>query len=111
MDKEVDSYIEKQKSPQREILKELQKIIFKACPKIGEKMKWGVPSYGGCRYYIVALKDHVNMGFSIKGLSKKEQGLFQGSGKTMKHIEISSLKDIDEKKIVKLIKMVKESAH
>ncbi len=25
------------------------------------------------KYYIAALKDHVNLGFSLKGLSKKEQ--------------------------------------
>ena len=47
-----------------------------------------------------------NLGFSLKGLSKKEKELFEGGGKTMKHIEISSLKEIDEKKIVKLLRVV-----
>ena len=31
------------------------------------------------------------------GLSKKEVDFFEGSGKTMRHIKIHSLKDIDEK--------------
>jgi hypothetical protein len=105
-DKKVTEYIEKQKSPQKEICQALRKIIFKAFPKIKEEMKWGVPTYDS-RYYIVALKDHVNIGFSIKGLSKEELTLFSGSGKTMRTIEIHSLKDIDEKKIVKLMKIVK----
>jgi len=105
MNKEVEKYIEKQKSPQREIVQKLRKIILKIYPNIKEEMKLGVPWYEG-KYYIVALKDHVNLGFSLKGLSKKEMELFKGGGKTMKHIEISSLKEMDEKKIVKLLRVV-----
>ena len=106
MDRKVEDYIEKQKSPQKEICKELRKIILKTFPKIKEEMKIGVPWYEE-KYYIVALKDHVNLGFSLKGLSKKEQELFEGSGKTMKHIKVYSLKEIDDKRIIKLLKVVK----
>ena len=106
MTKEVDNYIEKQKSSQKEICKKLRKIILETFPGIQEEMKLGVPWYEG-KYYIVALKDHVNLGFSLKGLSKKEIELFEGGGKTMKHIGIRSLNEIDEKKIVKLLKVVK----
>lgn len=107
MNGEVDNYIEKQKSPQREICQKLREIILKTFPSIEEEMKLGVPWYEG-KFYIVALKDHVNLGFSIEGLSKKEQELFEGSGKTMKHIKVYSLKEIDEEKIVELLKIVKE---
>ena len=107
MDRKVEDYIEKQKSPQKEICQKLRKIILKTFPDIKEEMKMGVPWYEG-KYYIVALKDHVNIGFSLKGLSKKEQELFEGSGKTMKHIKIYSLKEIDDEKIIKLLKVVKK---
>ena len=107
-EKKVDEYIENQKSPQKEICMKLRTIIFKTFPDIKEEMKWGVPSYAGGKYYFVALKTHVNLGFSIKGLSKEKIALFQGNGKTMKIIEIKSEKEIDEKQIVKLLKMVKE---
>jgi hypothetical protein len=50
----------------------------------------------------------VNLGFSLKGLSKTEQKLFEGSGKTMKHIKVSSVNEIDEKKIIALLKLVQE---
>lgn len=103
---EVEQYIEKQKSPQREIIQKLRNIILKTYPNIKEEFKLGVSWYEG-KYYIVALKDHVNLGFSLKGLSKKEKGLFEGSGKTMRHIKIYSLIEIDEKKIVKLLNIVK----
>ena len=106
MNKEVDDYIEKQKSPQREICQRLRKIILKTLPNIKEEKKLGVPWYEG-KYYIVALKDHVNLGFSLKGLSSKEVGLFEGGGKTMKHIKIRSLNEINEKKIVELLKVIK----
>ena len=106
MDREVISYIEKQKSPQKEILHKLREVIFNNSPGIHEQMKWGVPSYEG-KYYLVALKDHVNLGFSIKGLSPEEEKLFEGSGKTMKHIKFRSLNDIDEKRIMKLLRIVK----
>ena len=105
MDKKVENYIENQKSPQREICQKLREIILKTFPNIHEEMKWGVPYYEG-KYYIVALKDHVNLGFSLKGLSKEEAELLEGSGITMKHIKINSLDEIDEQNILKLLKMV-----
>lgn len=108
MDKKVDEYIEKQKSPQKEICQKLRRVIFKTFPDIKEKMKWGVPSYDNGNYYLVALKTHVNMGFSINGLSKEEIALFEGSGETMRHLKISSLKEINEAAIAKLMKMIQE---
>lgn len=106
MDLKVDDYIKKQKAPQKEICKKLRELIFFTIPNVSEIMKWGVPTYADGKYYIVALKDHVNLGFSIKELSKKEQRYFEGSGKTMKHITINSLEEIQEEKIIKLITLV-----
>lgn len=108
MSKEVSDYIKKQKSPQKEICQKLRKIIKRTFPNIEEKMWVGVPWFGA-RYYIVALKDHVNVGFPIKGLSKKELDLFEGKGKTMRHIKVFSLADINEKQIVKLLKIAKKA--
>jgi len=53
-------------------------------------MKFGVPYYGD-KFYIVALKDHVNLGFSIEGLTDEEIGLFDGGGQITKHIKIYTL--------------------
>lgn len=106
MNKQVDDYINKLGFPQKEICLELRKIFFKTFPNIKEEMKWGVPTYGQGMFYFVALKDHVNLGFSLKGLSREEQKQFEGSGKTMKHIKIGSLEEIDENRIVKLLKFV-----
>ena len=81
---QVDKYIDKQKAPQKEICQKLRRLIFDQYPKIEEEMRWGVPAYGDGRYYI------------------------DGGGKTMKHLKISSPKEIDRKRIVKLLKLVEE---
>jgi hypothetical protein len=106
MNNDVKRYIEAQGSPQKEICKKLREIIVRTFPEITEEMKWGVSSYGKGEYYFVALKDHVNLGFSLKGLSKEEIAFFEGAGKTMRHIKIYSLDEIDEKKVVHLLKLV-----
>ena len=105
MDKGVTDYFEKQKSPQKEILQKLRKIFLKTFPKIKEEIKMGVPWYEG-KYYLVGFKDHVNIGFCIGGLSEKEQGLFEGKGKMMRHLKFFSLEEIDEKRIVKLLNLI-----
>ncbi|MBA7618725.1 hypothetical protein ES703_26056 [subsurface metagenome] len=101
--KEVDQYIEKFDGEKKAILKRLRTIILKTFPKLKEEMKMGVPWYGGF-FYLVALKDHVNMGFCFGGSLKKHEKELEGSGKYMRHVKIHSLKGIDEKKIVRLMK-------
>ena len=110
MDKQVDEYIEKQKSPQKEIIQKVRNIFLKTLPSCEEKSAWGVIAFAGGKFYIAALKNRVHVGFAINGLNKEEICLFEGSGKTMTHIKIHSLEDIDEKKLVKLIKLVDEKA-
>jgi len=110
MDKAVEKYIEKQKSPQKEILQRLRKLILKTLPKAEEEMKWGVPTFAEGKFYIVGLKDHVNIGFAVTGLCKKDKDLFEGKGKLMRHVKIHSMEDIDEEKVAKLIKLVDKKA-
>jgi len=106
--KKVDSYIDKQQSPQKEICNKLRMIIIKTFPGIKEEMKWGVPTYAEGKFYIVALKTHVHLGFSIKGLTKDTIELFQGSGKTMRVIKIQSEEEIDEKQLILLLKLIQD---
>jgi hypothetical protein len=106
----VEAYINKQASPQKEICQTLRKLILKTFPDIKEEMKWGVPAFAEGKFYIVGLKDHVNLGFAIKGLTKEDIALFDGGGKTTKHIQVESVAGIDEKRIVKLLKLVDKRA-
>jgi uncharacterized protein YdhG (YjbR/CyaY superfamily) len=110
MDPQVTEYIDRQKSPQKEILQELRRVFQKTLPNCEEKMRWGVPTYAAGKFYIAAMKNSVHVGFAITGLNKDDINLFEGSGKTMKHIKISTLKDVDKKKLANLIKMVSKKA-
>ena len=110
MDKQVSEYIEKQKSPQKEILQKVRKIFLKTLPNCEEKSAWGVIAYAGGKFYIAAMKNRVHIGFAISGLNKEEIGLFEGSGKTMRHIKIHSMDELNEEKLVKLIKLVDKKA-
>ena len=106
MNKQIRVYLDNLPSPQKEICEKVRKIILKYCPDLEESIKNGVPSFED-KFYIVGLKDHVNIGFAIKGLTADEMDLFEGRGKIMRHIKIFLPEDIDEKKIVKLLKIVK----
>jgi hypothetical protein len=106
MGNQVDDYITKQKSPQKEILQIVRKIFHKTLLSCEEKMTWGVITFGGGKFYLAAMKNRVHVGFAISGLNKEEIGLFEGTGKTMRHVKINSVEDVDERHLIKLIKLV-----
>ena len=110
VDKKVEEYIQKQKPLNKEICQQLRKIIFKTIPRIKEEMKWGAIVFGDGKFYIGMVKHGVNLGFSVNGLNKDETALFEGNGKTMRHLKITSLDEINEKKISKLVKLVNKKA-
>ena len=107
----VNEYYKSQKSPQKEICLKLREIIKKKYPKYKESMLWGVPVFNNGLFYIVSLKDHVNLGFTVSNLTKEEEKLFQGGGKTTRKIEIKDLKEIDEIKIIQLLTLVDKKQH
>jgi uncharacterized protein YdhG (YjbR/CyaY superfamily) len=110
MDKQVDAYIEKQKSPQKEILQKVRKIIQETLPNCEEKIGWGVVTFASGKFYIAAMKNRVHVGFAVTGLSEDEIAMFEGSGKTMRHIKIPTLESIDEIMLVKMMEMVDKKA-
>ena len=106
MDKQIEEYIKKQKTTQKEIIEKVRNIFLKTLPKTKEEKRWGVIVFSGGKFYIAAIKDRVHIGFAINGLNKEEISLFEGTGKTMRHLKIHSLEDINEEKLVKLIRLV-----
>ena len=56
------------------------------------------------------MKNRVHVGFAITGLNQEEIDMFEGSGKTMRHIKIHSLEDIKKESLVKMINMVNKKA-
>jgi hypothetical protein len=110
MDKRVDEYISKQKSPQKEVLRKVREIFYETLPNCDEKMMWGVITFKDGKFYLAAMKTRVHVGFAITGLNADERGFFEGTGKTMRHIKINSVENIDEKRLVKLIKLIEKKS-
>ena len=110
MDEKVKQYIDKQKSPQKEIILAVRKIFFTTIKNCEEKYGWGVIVFCSGKFYLAAMKSRVHIGFSIVGLDKKEIELLERSGKTMRHIKIPDLKSIDKPRLKKLIKLVDKKA-
>ena len=106
MNEKIEKYINKQASPQKEIIIKVRDIFRKTLTNDNENFAWGVIVYCKGKFYIAAMKNRVHIGFAITGLNKEEIDIFEGSGKTMRHIKIHSVDDINEKKLVKIIKLV-----
>lgn len=107
---QVEIYIEKQKSPQKEILREVQKIFKATLPKSKAEMRWGAITFSSGKFYLAAMKNRVHVGFAITGLSSDELALFEGNGKTMRHIKIPSIDSIDKAHLARLIIMVDQKS-
>jgi hypothetical protein len=73
-------------------------------------MAWGVITYASGKFYIAAMKNRVHVGFAVAGLSEDEASMFEGSGKTMKHLKFPTLESIDENRLVKMIELVDKKA-
>ena len=56
------------------------------------------------------MKHRVHVGFAITGLNSEEVSWFEGTGKTMRHIKISTIEEMVESDIVKLIRLVDKKA-
>jgi len=110
MDNQVNAYIEKQKSPQREILQVVRSIFRETLPNCEEEMRWGVVAFAAGKFYIAAMRNCVHVGFAITNLSEDDMSLFEGNGKTMRHIKIPAKESIDKKNLVELIKLVDKKA-
>jgi len=64
MDKKIKQYIDKQKSPQREAVVELRRLIKKSAPLAEEAMSYGVPAFklnGHLLVAYAAFKHHLGL--------------------------------------------------
>ena len=72
----VDAYIAKSADFARPILKHVRKLMHRGCPKIEEKIKWGVPAFEreGIVAMMAAFKQHVAFGFWSERLIREKLG-------------------------------------
>ncbi|MEK3980446.1 DUF1801 domain-containing protein [Psychrobacillus sp. FSL K6-2836] len=104
---EVDKFIRGLPNDIQSIAEALRKIILDASPALVEEYKWSMPNYSckGLVCYLQTAKKHVNLGFQ-KGnelIEKDINNLLQGSGKTMRHIRITKIDEIQSDVFTSLI--------
>ena len=103
--KEVSEYINNLPEDKKEIVKALREIILSVDPSLNESLKWKQPVYSkeGNICYIFPAGNHVNLGFYNGTELKDPKKMLQGTGKTMRHIKIKSLEDIDKEYFWELV--------
>lgn len=104
---EVDQFIVDLPDEIQNITVALRKIILDSSLELIEEFKWSMPnySYNGLVCYLQTAKKHVNLGFQ-KGNELQEKDinkLLQGTGKTMRHIRIKKIEDIQPEVFTSLI--------
>ncbi len=110
MTDKIKQYIEKQNPKERQLLEEARKLIFNTIPECDEFFQWGVLCYAKGKIYLCAMKGRIHIGFSIIGLSNEDVKIFEGSGKTARHIKIFTVNELEEKNIAKHLEMVNKKA-
>ena len=80
----VEAYIAKSAEFARPILTRVRAAMHKACPRMEETIKWGVPffEYRGVVANMAAFKQHASFGFWKQNLMKDPAGLFPSRGES-----------------------------
>jgi hypothetical protein len=104
--KSVDSYISGLDGWQSEVVISLRKIILAAAPDVKEAWKWSEPVYeaNGPVCAMKAFKDHVTLTFWRGADIPDPQGLLEGDGAKMRHVKLSSPKDVNRKALEQMVK-------
>lgn len=102
---EVTKLIETLPEPIQEITNSLRELVFKASPEIIEEVKWSKPSYAqnGLVCYLATAKKHVNLGFYQGSDLSDKEGVLQGTGKQMRHIQVKKVQDIKPDLFISMI--------
>ena len=92
----VDNYIAGCNPAWTDVLRRLREIVRKAAPQADESLNWGKPWYwqNGMLCYFSAGKSHVTFGFRRATQLRDPDGLFEGTGKDMRHVKIRTAADI-----------------
>jgi uncharacterized protein YdeI (YjbR/CyaY-like superfamily) len=72
----VDAYIAKSAGFAQPILRHVRKLMHRGCPRIEERIKWGVPAFerDGIVAMMAAFKQHVAFGFWSEKLIREKLG-------------------------------------
>lgn len=102
----VTEYINTASSEQVQILENLRQLIHQTIDGTTEELKWGIPVFLKKKAftYLRCSKNHISLGLYNIDRIDDPKGLLEGTGKTMKHLKIKKLDDIDRELIAAWLK-------
>src|SRR5690554_128141 len=102
MNEEVTHYIANASGDQKDIMETIRALVHQHVSGVTEEFKWGRPIFRLEKpfAYLNANKSHVNLGFyqGFENLPDPD-GLLEGTGKTMRHVKLRNIADIDSKRL------------
>lgn len=100
MNKQITEYINNAPSEQKEIMEIIRLLIHQSVKNVTEEYKWSRPVFRSTKdfAYLKANKNNVTLGFykDIDRLNDPNK-LLEGTGKTMRHIKLNHVSDMDKK--------------
>jgi hypothetical protein len=104
--KPVDSWFKKLKPDLKAIADELHRLILAAEPGLKAEMKWGMPCYSGNSMVCALMKAraHVSIFFHRGKLLPDPGKLLSGTGKTVRSMKLTSMKDIPSAAVKRFVK-------
>jgi hypothetical protein len=109
MEPKIQQFLLKLPENKRAIAAEVRDIMLSAHKGISEAIKWNqlTFTYGKTNIafiYTLSSKDYMNLGFMKAVQLSDPKKLFEGTGKGMRHIKISTKKEIPAAQIKKWVK-------
>jgi hypothetical protein len=97
MNSEINQYIEQAPEAQQAILKLIRELIHKTLPDAVESFKWSRPVFSKQKdfAYLLSNQNYVTFGLNEFQKIRNPQGRLEGTGKTMRHVKLKSLADVD----------------
>lgn len=108
-DVRVADFLDSLPEEKRKLAEIIRRTVLQADKKIEEAIKWGNLTFvknGKNIAFVYTYNNapYINFGF-LKATSLKDpKGLFQGTGKGMRHVKIYSEKDIEKKQFTAWVK-------
>lgn len=89
---DVDAFVAKLPAQQQEAIEVLRQLMEKHAPKVAEVISYNQPTWKGKKMVatLSPSSSHVTFVFSKGAAFTDSHGLLEGSGKTAKHIKVTS---------------------
>jgi len=104
---QIAAILKKQGPEVRALAQALRAFVRRQVPGVTESINpWGVPTfdYHGDLAYFMVHAAHVTFGFQRGAALKDPQRLLEGTGKSMRHVKIRTLEDLERPGMRELVK-------